>query len=613
MSSSAVQSPQYRTSGGKQYVFDPVTGKWVLVGGAGQPVAGNVRSGEPSTSIVPEETPLPPPATTPVVPSVSPEAPVGETPLPPPATTPVVPQAQAPGQSSSLLSGLNFDEELKKLLGADPRATELENMQYESIKRDLNASDFGPEDQNILDLAKQDAQLAYAQGTRTAEKEASAMGLRDSSYVVREFEKESSKMATAILQGSIAVRSRALERNTEKRVGAQGRARDFAQALQTKNVALAQALLQAHQGDAEIDLSRDQLDLQRRVVEENILMGRDRFTEEVRAQMKAEGFTEAQINKAEEQALWERSYRERQQGADIGLAQQNYQLQNRQVSIAELRNAADISLADRALAVQRELGLSAVNIDQQKVDQMKQQLENEFNIAISGQELTRQIQAGQLDLAKLVQSQTFTLEERRQQMNEVRNNADISLADRTFQLQQTLGLRAADLEGEKFKAYVKQLEREFGVTLNEFALKRQIQTGQLDLDVLNSQRKYDLDVESERQKWLATEAARQTQEKLGMSEIEMKLVISGGELSLARDAQVLQKFIFEAGLKEQARMFDLGLAWDKVRFETEMKEARKQRKSDFWGGIIKSVVKLGGDILSSGKDAAKAASTGGMG
>lgn len=540
----------------RDLVWNPATGQWepkhpdqypaspyvplpqAPAGGAAQqPASATPPPSGGGATVPPPGTP--PPATPPVAPPATQQPAAGPGYVPEPAAPP-----------DSILSGLDFEEELRKLLATDPRAEKLEGQQYEAIQRDLNAPDFGPEDQKILDLARQSAHAAAAVRTRGAEKALSGMGLRESDELVKAHQRETDNLTQQLIENEVNVRTAALNRGRATRAEAQVRASAFAKAIQDKNAALAQALLQAHSSEVEAGLQREQLDLQRMEIEENVLLNRDRFTEEQRARMKAEGFTESQIDNAERQAQWERVFRQNQQSADINLAQQNYDLQK----------------------------------------------------------------------------QALTLEERRVAVTEIRNNADITLQDRVFQLQKQFGIDDRNFDREKFQAMTAQLEREFGLTMNQFALEQSIRTGQLELDILNSQRRYDLDVEGQRQQWLATEAARETQEKLGMadielrmalgmeqneinrllgmsdidlrrelglaqvgvqmSDIEMRQLLGQGQLDVAREQQIIEKY-----------MFDAGLQWDKDKLAIQIREARKANRGSFLGKLVKGIVGAGAGII----------------
>jgi len=186
------------------------------------------------------------------------------------------------------------------------------------------------------------------------------------------------------------------------------------------------------------------------------------------------------------------------------------------------------------------------------------------------------------DLQNKTLDATISYQDRMAAIAEIKNNADISLNDRTFELTKEFGLSDREFDREKFDAMTAQLEREFGLQLNKFALEKTIRTGELDLNILNSERRYDLDVEEQRQKWLATEAARQTQELLGMTELEIRQSLGEGQLSIQREQQILEKY-----------MFDAGLSWEKSKFKQQLEAARKKAKGGLLGRIIKTVAGVG--------------------
>lgn len=482
----------------------------------------------------------------PIAPAQSPAPAPGYVASPAPAPAP------ATEQPAGITSGLDFEAELEKLLGADPMADEMDKLQYEKIKKDMTAPDWGEADQKILDesiaLAKSQANTRDAQNTNAL----AAAGLRGGGTMVKRYAESTNKLANDILQSSIAVKTRALERNAERRAMASQEAARFASAIRNKNAALATALLQAHQADLDSQLSKEQMELQKQMFQENLQFNRDQFTEEQRARLVKEGFDERQISMAEEQQMWERAFRERQQMADEKLADKNWQLQNKiadasisaeekRLALTEIKNNADINLQDRI-----------------------QQLAEQFGL------MDREFAQNQFLWSKEVEDREMLIKEG---LSESEINAR---------------LEAQKLDREKFNAMTKQIENEFGLSLNQFELDKFLKTKQLDFTIAEADRRFDLDKASDAARWRETEQARLLQEKLGMSEIEMKKIIAGEEIEFNREVALMEKWMFEQGL-----------AFEKQKYADALKAAKAKKKGGLFGKIIKTIAGVGMGIAGA--------------
>ena len=89
--------------------------------------------------------------------------------------------------------------------------------------------------------------------------------------------------------------------------------------------------------------------------------------------------------------------------------------------------------------------------------------------------------------------------------------------------------------------------------------------------------------------WFATRESLDIQRTLGMGELELKGVIAGEEISLAREGQALERWMFEQGL-----------AWDRERFNIQLQEARKKKKGGCLKKTLSAVVGAGVGFVTGG-------------
>lgn len=461
------------------------------------------------------------------------------------ATDPVPAGQDQPG----LLDGIDFTAELEELLALDPEAAALREEAAAAIRLQLNPADASEQDNKIIAQATAAAEAAANRAGRVIQKSSSGAGLRHSGQEGSLHRQVLSDLATTVLDVNVRVMTRRQDITREQREKGIQNAAAFARAIETRNAQLAMALVEAHQADLNfmleserLDLEGERLEIDRALIQENINLARDKFTETQRTNLKKEGWTDEQLDQQEEQMVWERAFREMQQTADFGLSQRNQTLQERIAGdnlTIEMRRATQ---DDRRIALEELKNKFGMSLEQATFEYMK-----EMGLAESVLERDR-----------------FYLDERR-------FGSDVEF--RNAQL---------EMEREKFDALEARLEREFGMEINRFALEEAIRTGQLDLNIVNSQRKYDLDVKEQQERWLASAEARQLEEMLGLSTIEMNLLIAEGKIDAETERRALERWMFQEGLD-----------WDKKRFDIQLAAARKKKK----GGCLKKMV---GAVVGAG-------------
>jgi hypothetical protein len=500
-----------------------------------------------------------------------------------PAVQPATPVTPAAVESVPPSGTPSFEDQIKEIMGRDQGTIdEFKAKQKSYIDKGLATGDWSANDQTMLDLANKSATGEADRRTVTAQKEASAIGLRDSTYVVRRMVEESGLLSQKILDNELAFRQAAMGRGAAIREDSYNKAGAFVQAIKDNNLGLAQVLLEKYKTDATTGLNEKQFALQEKQIDAAIALGRDQFSEDVREQMIAEKFTETQINNAQNQLLWERTFKDRELNATTDLANKNYELQrktldvqasaeSRRQALAELQNSQGYSLQQVIQTWKEKMDSIGVAQNQRDYDQAVKQFESQFGIEINKFALQAELERGQLALGQLTADREYQLQNRVQD------------------LAAQLGLRGANLEEAKLAQLKDQVEREFGVRIDELELRKQIETGRLDLEIVNSQRKYDLDVTQQRNEWLQSQQSLDLQRTLGLGELELRKYLGDQQtgvqmeqISVQREQQVIEKY-----------MFDQGLAWDKEKLRIQIAEARKKAKGSFFGKLIKGIVGAG--------------------
>lgn len=282
----------------------------------------------------------------------------------------------------------------------------------------------------------------------------------------------------------------------------------------------AKTLISAWDSAASRDLSREQMQMQRDMFNQNLLFDRDKFTEEQKQNMIKNGFTQLQIDNAEKQLAFEREMRVAEFTATTDLARRN-------------------------------------------------------------QDLQEQVQLGRLSL------------------DQVKNNFDMDLQTRAFELKKELDINAAVLERDKFEAYALNLEREYGLNINRFELAKFIETGRLSNDILNSQRALDLQEERQANEFYISKEKLQLERELGMSDLEIRFALGKAQISVQEEANAIQRLAVKYNYEIE-----------RGKLELEIKKFRAQqsaRKGGLFGKILGGIVKIGAGFLAGGPAGAAAA------
>lgn len=525
--------------------------------------------------------------------------PPGATPTVAPPPPPPAPQVEAPPDGTFVdpqgTGEFDFDEILAGLFTPESLAgdTELIEMQRQYLRGAMNAPDWNANYQEMLKLGTEGLSRVADERTRKREDALSAVGLRKSGQLVEAHRAETKLFLQSAMELEFNLRGQAAQAGEKRRSGAFDRAEAFRNAITSNNAAMARVIVDAQANELEAQLNRDQFDLQSRMADMNFGLERDRFTEEQRRQLVSEGFTDRQIDEAERNASWDRTRRVVEFQANDDVANRNLDIQesalNAQTEFnnqaqADLRAFQDGSLSNDELQIRNQDRQSQMRLEFDKIVN-----NNNVTLETRSLEIQENLGLGRLDLDKTLGMDRNQLEREAQELQRELGLSDIALRKMLGMGDLELRHEMVRLEKEKFDALQVRLEREFGLDLNRFALEETIRTGQLDLAIFATQEKFDLAREDQRIKWFETTESLRIQELLGMEKLELERYLGGEEISLEREKQALEKW-----------MFSEGMAWDKHRFDIQLREARKKRKGGCIKSIIKTAVSVGAAILPGG-------------
>lgn len=214
-------------------------------------------------------------------------------------------------------------------------------------------------------------------------------------------------------------------------------------ALMSGQSDVVRSLLDAQSAAENRNLSEGQLQLQRDIFTQNTALSIATFTEEQRKSMRAEGFTEKQIDLAEARQTFESEQRMREFTASTDLANKNYDLQRQvqlgQLDIAGIRNNHDMALGDRAQQLAEEAQVHTAALDDAKFQAYARQLEQEYGLNVNRFELAKFIETGRLS-NEIVNSQ------RALDLTDEKQRNDFLLGQGSLDLQQKLGWRELDIK-----------------------------------------------------------------------------------------------------------------------------------------------------------------------
>jgi transposase len=150
---------------------------------------------------------------------------------------------------------------------------------------------------------------------------------------------------------------------------------------------------------------------------------------------------------------------------------------------------------------------------------------------------------------------------------------------------QTLLQRAQQLDWSKFEESKNQLEREFGLALDDAELRKFIATGELDLKAIDLDQTNQLRRTQMANEFLLGVREQDINEKLGLAKLDMEKWMKGEDIDMAKVEVATRKFLTMFGLEHETQMV---LA--------QLQGAKEQGKWDTWSQIGQTIL-LGAMLL----------------
>lgn len=243
----------------------------------------------------------------------------------------------------------------------------------------------------------------------------------------------------------------------------------------------------------------------------------------------------------------------------------NMDLQDQQITLAKQLQAWNMAMGERQFTADQEQAMIDNGFTQQQIDNVRQDMEMKYDLA----------------------EKNWGLAERAQTLDELENSQGYGLEERMVALKEELGIRSADLEDARFRHYRETIEKEFGIRLRDQELREFIETGRLQMDVIDMGWRNTIAERQEMHNWMLGTEGLRVQELLGMSQIEANLIIQGEWISVEREAQMLAHY-----------MHDSQLDFDYTELRAQIEESRKDRSASiltsFLGGLSGIAGGIGG-------------------
>ena len=424
----------------------------------------------------------------------------------------------AGGVGESAVAGA-LEAYLSTTLGKDPnQLTVAEEAELEAITE--RATSIYKEIQSMGEADKATAGFAKGGGAfqtmtqRISEKAAEGIALTEKGYRVEKSAQKRGEISQAAAQSV-----------------------QYVNAIRSGNMEQAKIILDARATDLNRNLSADEMSVKYGIMEENLELLRDTFTEDQRQSLVKEGYSEREISAMEQELQWRTAFETMRYAADHNLAVHNSNIKNR-------------------------------------------------------------VMAGELEISQIV------------------NTNNVAINERAQQLAETMGIWQAGASRDQSERLWKQMQLEYGLNLNKFAFDKWMETGQFSMDVLNADRAYNLDVSSQRDEWLTSQASLLVQERLGMTELQLRNVISGRTIDLERDKMWTMRLLEEMGFEHERAENAADRALERWKMDKKA-EIEKAKKGSLFGRLLGTIVgagiRVGAAYLTGGMSEVAAAAAAGSG
>lgn len=147
-----------------------------------------------------------------------------------------------------------------------------------------------------------------------------------------------------------------------------------------------------------------------------------------------------------------------------------------------------------------------------------------------------------VDIDRSVADQNYQLAIQDQNLAELKNAQGHSMDEAKLALEERLGLRSADLSDAQFQEAQRQFEADFGLRFDDQGFKQWLQTGELNLAVLDLQETTRLNEMRIANDFVISEAGLQLERDLGLAENELQRWIAGEKVDLERASQAIERW-----------------------------------------------------------------------
>ncbi len=348
---------------------------------------------------------------------------------------------------------VELDQRLRSLLlgqETNPVAQALNKLIQQSAQSggavvDEDFSKYTKAEQAHVDAMRADISRQSAETMKMAAADMAASGRRGSRGAERMQENLALQLAERLAKFETGF---AVEREGQKRQFAVEKARlsqsnlsnlvnanaVMTQLAQTDKWETVKQLIDLQAGNMDRDLRKTEVDAKYTIMEENVQILRDQFTEDQRQSLVKEGFSERQITAMEQELKWRTAFEMSKFAADHNLAVRNTDIaekvQNRELDITELKNKNDVHFQTRAQELAEFVGVRQQMTAEEKMDYMWKTLQAEYGINLNKLELARWQATGQMSLNVLNADRAYNLDVAKQRDAWMQSQAGLALEER---------------------------------------------------------------------------------------------------------------------------------------------------------------------------------------
>ena len=219
-----------------------------------------------------------------------------------------------------------------------------------------------------------------------------------------------------------------------------------------------ESLINIQAGNLDRQLSAKELDTKYGLMEENVNLLRDQFTEDQRKALVAEGYTDRQITAMEAELQWRSAYELAKNAADHNLAVRNTDISEkvsaREMDITELKNKNDVAINARAQQLAEYVAQNNQMNEEEKLDYMWKTLATEYGINLDKIALARYQATGEFSINMFNAERAYNLDVAAQRDAWMTTAAGMELEERLkmagYNLEEIMQGKQLDLERDKY-------------------------------------------------------------------------------------------------------------------------------------------------------------------